>query len=157
MSAMQWEKAVQFATIQSLALSQRRELWVYVCVEELSSSSTLEQRRGRGRWAGCLPGPWLQGPTECSDLTEVTFGKCNTNNHNLLLITVPAGTHQLDLSIKYIAVRPCSVELLNYYRIRSDLGCKQGWKMLWCQRTNGRMRCKRTCITARTRYKFHLI
>ena len=56
-------KGVQFATIQSLALSQHRELWVYVCVEELSSSSTLEQRRGRRRWAGCLPGPWLQGIT----------------------------------------------------------------------------------------------
>ena len=63
MSAMQWEKTVQFATFQSLALNQRRELWVCVCVEELSSSYTLEQRRGRGRWAGCLPGPWFKGPT----------------------------------------------------------------------------------------------
>ena len=43
---MQWEKAVQFATFQSLTLSQRRELWVYVCVEELSSSSTLEEGEG---------------------------------------------------------------------------------------------------------------
>ena len=47
--------------IQSLALSQRRELCV--CAEELSSSSTLGQRWGRGRWAGCSPGYCVLKPT----------------------------------------------------------------------------------------------
>ena len=62
---MQWEKAVHSCHILVFSSQpvQRADSRVYVCAEELSSSSTLEPRRGRGRWPGCLPGPWLQGPT----------------------------------------------------------------------------------------------
>ena len=45
MSAMQWEKAVQFATFQSLTLSQRRELCV--CVQR-SSALLLPWSKGEG-------------------------------------------------------------------------------------------------------------
>jgi len=45
----------------SVQLSASAESRVYVCAEELSSSSTLELRRGGGRCAGCLPGPWVAG------------------------------------------------------------------------------------------------
>jgi hypothetical protein len=47
---------------------------------------------------------------ECSELTKVTVGKCNANNHKQLLITRPAGIHGLDLS-KYVkGSQSCSVE-----------------------------------------------
>lgn len=58
---------------------------------------------------------------ECSELTQVTFGKCNDNNHNQLLITIPAGIHGLDLSMYVKGSRSCSVEFKNYYEIRSWL------------------------------------
>ena len=59
---MQCEKAVHLPH-SSLQLSANSESSVCVCAEELSSSSTLEQRWGRGRWAGCSPGSCVLGST----------------------------------------------------------------------------------------------